>query len=457
MVKLGQSFGGDRDIYTALGYPKNPTFDEYYNRYKRQDVARRIIKAPVNAVWREPPDVRQMDGQNANEDTEFEKAWKLLVKTNRVYHYLARADRISGIGQYGVIVLGFSGGLLEQPLSSADGNRLLYMRPYTEEHAIIHRWVEDKNDPRFGLPEFYKINFSINTGSSNSIKSSVGDVSVHHSRIIHLAEELEEDDVFGTPRLENVLNRLIDLERVAGASSEMFWRGGFPGLSFTNREGATLPDKSDTVALDRIETQIKNYVHHLERYMQLNDIDIQELQTQVADPTNHLDVLMSLISASTGIPKRILMGSERGELASSQDKENWADRVDERKNGYAEDSILRPFIDRNIEAGVLPDPGPEGYEVDWPDSHTETEKEQADVNKVKIETAASYSNAQGLDLLIPPSMFLKKYMGFDDDEVSEAESQITSAIDTERQQIRAEREALAKEAAQKQPPVIEEG
>ena len=37
-----------------------------------------------------------------------------------------------------------------------------------------------------------------------------------------------------------------------------------------------------------------------------------------------------MISAETGIPKRILTGSERGELASSQDRDNWFERYPER-------------------------------------------------------------------------------------------------------------------------------
>ena len=41
--RLGKSYGEDRNLYDALGYRKSPTFNDYYSRYKRQDIAKRII------------------------------------------------------------------------------------------------------------------------------------------------------------------------------------------------------------------------------------------------------------------------------------------------------------------------------------------------------------------------------------------------------------------------------
>src|SRR3972149_659060 len=37
--RLGYSFGGDRDLYDALGYTKQLRYEDYYARYDRQDLA----------------------------------------------------------------------------------------------------------------------------------------------------------------------------------------------------------------------------------------------------------------------------------------------------------------------------------------------------------------------------------------------------------------------------------
>ena len=41
---LGQSFEGERDLYTVLGYPKSLSFADYYAKYTRQDIAARIVE-----------------------------------------------------------------------------------------------------------------------------------------------------------------------------------------------------------------------------------------------------------------------------------------------------------------------------------------------------------------------------------------------------------------------------
>ena len=99
-----------------------------------------------------------------------------------------------------------------------------------------------------------------------------------------------------------------------------------------------------------------SYLHGFQRYLRLQGIDIQELKPQLADPSNHFAVLINMISIATGIPKRILLGSERGELASSQDEKNWADQIDSRRKDHCEPMILRPLIDSLIGVGVLPEP-----------------------------------------------------------------------------------------------------
>ena len=48
-------------------------------------------------------------------------------------------------------------------------------------------------------------------------------------------------------------------------------------------------------------------------------MDVHELGGELQDPTGAIDNILKLISAGTGIPLRKLTGSERGELASTQD------------------------------------------------------------------------------------------------------------------------------------------
>jgi hypothetical protein len=102
------------------------------------------------------------------------------------------------------------------------------------------------------------------------------------------------------------------------------------------------------------------------------------------------DVILNDISGGAGIPKRQLIGSERGELASSQDESNFLGTVAGRQEHDAEPGILRPVLDRLIATGVLPEPEGGSYTVEWPSLFELTEEEQS---QVALNLAQALKNA----------------------------------------------------------------
>jgi uncharacterized protein len=416
--KLGKSYFGSsgdpkRDLYKTLGYEVTPDFQSYYARYKRQDIAKAIVEALPNACWRLKPTISDTE----KTDSKFEIEIAKIIRTKNVWHYLARGDRVAGIGQFAGVLMGFDDGQeLSQPLKKA--TKLLFLRPYTQEFLAVQSFVEDTKNERFGLPETYKI-------SAEETTSKRSEVVVHYTRMIHISEGLVEDDVYGTPRLECVLNRLQDLEMISGGSAEMFWRGAFPGFAFRlDSESQFDPDQ-----LDEFEEEIQAYVNELRRYMRLQGMEVEALSTQVSDPSNHIDVLVTLIAAATRIPKRILLGSERGELSSSQDERAWIDRIDERRSDHLTVNVIRPFVDTLISSGVVPPPPAEDYTIEWPPLVVLGDSERLGIAKSAAETLAKYVSTPGLDQLIPAEMFLKKYMNFTDEEITQAKEMLGKDMD----------------------------
>lgn len=404
-AKLGKSFSGDRDIYAALGYTKLLEFDHYMARYKRQDIARAIIDAPANACWRNPPRIIESDDENV---TPFEAKWDEMTKRLNLYRYLKRVDRLAGIGNYAAMLLGFGDGApLEVEVTG--GRDLMYVQTFSQKNAEIAEYDEDPLSERYALPKLYKLTTAI--GEKKATQR------VHWTRVLHVAEDTLEDDVFGVPRLEAVYNRLQDLDLVTGGSAEMFWRGGFPGIGFEVNEGAKL-EKQDLVDL---QSEVEDYIHGLKRYLRLQGMKATTLDQQIADPTGQVGVLIDLIAAATRIPKRILLGSERGELASTQDEENWARRVEERQRDHCELGIIRPLISRLVLVRIMTDPGIEGYTVDWPTITPEGADEKAKIGQMKASALAAYVGAAGADTIVPPEVFLRSMLGFTDDEITQIE------------------------------------
>jgi uncharacterized protein len=406
--RLGMdSYNGDRDIYQALGYPTIINFDDYLSRYIRQDIAKAVIDRPVKVTWQGPLELIESDQA---EDTEFEKAWKVLDRKLGIKTRLARVDRLTGIGRYGILLLGLDDiRNLEgyaQPVK-AGARKLIYLKPFSEKSARIKTYESQPTNPRYGLPLLYEIDVAdVSSGSSAT-------VSVHYTRLIHIVDNNLESEIVGTPRLEAIYNRLMDLEKLVGGSAEMFWRGARPGY-----QGKLDPNYSITNDVkESLKDQVDEFENNLRRILINEGVDLEALAQQVSDPKNSVDVQLTMISAVTGIPKRILSGSERGELASTQDTGEWLSWVQARREDQAETSIVRPFVDRIIELGILPAPT-EDYTVKWQDLFSISEKDRVDIGKARANALREYTTNPLAAAVMPPNAFMEMCMGLNTEQIT---------------------------------------
>jgi len=406
MSKLGLQYGTDRDVYQALGYKYDLLYDDYATRYLRQDIAKAVINRPVEATWRGPLTLFESDEE---EDSELEKGWKELCDRLLLKSAFVRLDKLASLGKYGVLMLGFDdtnqSDDLIRPIR-AGTRELLYVKPLSEATAKIEKWEENPASERYGLPLIYNVTTTAPGGTMT------GYIPVHYTRMIHVPGELLESETEGVPILQAVYNRLMDLEKLVGASAEMFWRGARPGYHGKIAEGYQL---TDTVK-DDLQDQIDEYENNLRRILVNEGLELSPLAMQVADPANHVEVQIQMISAVTGIPKRILIGSERGELASSEDRTNWLELIQTRRQDYAEAQIIRPFITRCAQYGILPQPK-ETYKVVWTDIFAPSEKERAEIGKIRASALQSYMNNPAAELIVPPDIFYEYMLGLDDDDI----------------------------------------
>lgn len=125
---------------------------------------------------------------------------------------------------------------------------------------------------------------------------------------------------------------------------------------------------------------------------------------------------MRLICASIGVPWRVFIGSEAAQLASEQDTKAWNKRITKRRNGYATPYIIRRVVDRLIAFGVMPEPTE--YSVKWPDPHSPSDEEKANVAEKKTNAIAKYVQAGG-EMLVPPFHYLTNILDVDDESARE--------------------------------------
>lgn len=407
--------------------------------------------------------------------TEFEKAWEALGKKHNMSSFMQTADRVCGIGRYGVVFFGLKDGkepgdpapgvdektgeLNLEDVGEVDPSQLVYLRVFDESSLQIQSRETDPTSPRFGKPTFYNIVFVDPTEGAN-----IGDASttinrtlrVHWTRCIHIAEGCTTSMIFGRPRMERCFNTLMDLKKVGGGSAEMFWKGAFPGLSIEANPSGT-PGIGMVMDVESIKGQVQAYSNGLQRYLALNGASAKSLSSQIGDPGPHVERAVNDLCITLGIPTRVFVGSERGELASSQDAKAWHSRVKQRQDNHLTPNVVRAIVDRLQSLAILP---VVEYEVEWPDKNTATEAEIADVALKETQALVAYVGG-GVETVVPPAEYLIHFMGKDPDLVDEILSAAVDHQDLLDEEDAAQQEdaaaALDKAHAENPPPPQAQG
>ncbi len=425
-----------RSINDECGYPATDsiTLQNYRDMYLREGVASRVVEIFPSESWLLTPTVTE--DANPQTSTEFERDWEGLNREiagsswyqgetgGIVWDYLQRVDVLSGIGSYGVILIGIDDGLplhepvkgfeRDMPTSPVGEYNVLFFRAFSEDLAQITAYETDPSNSRYGQPTQYALTVGTGDGtldsSGGSASPTQSTVNVHWSRIIHIADNLRSSELFGLPRQLQVFNYLLNIRKLLGASPEMYYKGAFPGISFE-----THPELGGDVDIDNddMRTMIENYANGLQRYIMLLGMSANSLRTQVEDPSDHLQVQIDAICIRLGVPKRIFMGSERGELASGQDERAWNRRLSKRQNDYLSPRVISPTIDRLILFGVLSEPG-DGYTILWPSMDNLTDEQRAVIAAKRTESMVKYLQGGGENLLHPKD-FLTGVLEIEDD------------------------------------------
>lgn len=422
-------FDARRDVYHECGYVRSPTLEQYLEAYERWDYAKTVVELYPSECWQAPPSV--YEEEEGDTITPFEEAWDNLGRQlrgeqswygeeadNPVWHYLQRIDKESGLGRYGLLLIGIDDGLpLDAPVQGINdlgmskdqktegaeagqmplfdrlgtdrqywdfygqqsrqddqqgknGNgkpangqpkeskrrKLTYLRTFAEHLCPIVQ-SEQRDCPRFGQPYMYNVTMNDPRGNvgGGSIVSSQATKAVHWTRVLHVADvhhQVGYNDWMARPRLQPVINPLWDLLKIGGSASEGFWQACFSIIAYETHPqlGADVDVPTD------IKDTFENLMFGLKRWVAAAGGSFKTLPPQVSDPTGHITGRIKAIATAMRCPVRIFEGSERGELASSQDDAAWNDRVKERQKNYCTPRIIIPFVDRLIAMGVLPKP-----------------------------------------------------------------------------------------------------
>ncbi len=480
-----------RDIYDECGYPKGPIpIASYQEMYDRESIAGRVVECLPKECFRVTPEVYESEDENTV--TPFEEYFNNLGKqlcTERSWHSgsegstfweaVLKLDILSGIGEYGVMLLSIDDGLpLDQPaklkyadykvagLSTVvvpqsttnatvatepdeqlepkeeeeqegeedysefeeeqeeeDGEgkqppfveptrRLLGVEVFPQAKAQITSWETNRSSPRYMKPIKYLITFhSQDATSSNASSPPMSSREVHWTRIIHVADNVESNKVYGNSRMKQVFNNLIAIQKIYGGDGEGFWKSVINTTFFE-----TLPQLGPDPEIDEdsIRDMMEQIQNGLQKHGILKGLTAKSVPPSLLDPTPHIAAHTKAICIKLAIPVPVFEGYEIGEQASTNNDSDWTKRVAHRENFYLTPNVIVPIIDRLIDLDVLPEP--KEYFVYWPDLFSETDESKTALATQKVQAIATYISS-GADALIPPIYFFTMVMGWDREEV----------------------------------------
>lgn len=333
-LRGGMSFLGQRDVYQVFGYPRILGVDDLLAKYERQDIAARIVDTPAEEMWAYPPVVKGESG--------FDTQWKAFTDAHghRLWPAVTQADKLCSFDVFSALYLGLPGNPALPAPKVSKPEDLRYIMAHGAGSIEIDSYNRDQTNPRFGLPEYYSL----------QIAESEMTVKVHHSRIVHIVDRPLQGRVTSNPRLANIYNLLDDLLKVGGGSAETYWLTGNRGMQIDVDKDMQLT----TDDADDLQAEIDEYQHQLRRVLRTRGVKVNTLGAEIADPTGPFKVTLALLAAATGIPQRILMGAEAGQLASEQDRANWAEYVERRRKNFAEPYMFMPLFESLANIGLLP-------------------------------------------------------------------------------------------------------
>jgi hypothetical protein len=437
-----------RDFRKTFDYPDSLDVDDYRAMYERLGIAGRLVDKPAEDSWKEPPNIVEV-GENVNgqtmerEDTEFTDKVQKVFDRFGLHEQLKRLDKLQRLGEYGLLFMGLKdvnsdSGQRTEPPNVFEGDEdqldevedILFFQVVTQHQTDIKEHVTDTTVPEFRRPKIYSIEQDPEEPGDDTNQQEGDTVDVHWRRVIHVVENPEESEYFGRPALQRVYNRLVDYMKIPGSAAESLYQLASPRWWMKANEGSDLP--SDTSDL---ETEWKEWVNDFRNELSTSGIEsVEALGGEAVDPEPVFMTVVKAIALSKGIPLRILLGTETGERASTEDRKLWfGNKIPNRRTNHCTTNIVRPLIDRLQEYGILPDVD---YRVKWPALFEPTPQERAEIAAQRAKAVKQLAPMQDTEAVAPMRILRRDVLQFLPDEIDPDE-------DPNANFMQAENEALA--------------
>lgn len=399
--------GMKHDHYYDFGFPAQVEFDLLYSMYTRNSLAKAAVDKSIRKTWQDPPWLleKPRDGSEGatKKETRLEKAIRQHFTKIRLWTKLMEADRRSLVGRFGGVILRVADGkTTDQPLESVEGglDALVDVIPAWEGQLRVCQWDTDPMSMTYGDPLMFEYD-ECAVGMDGSSPAAVGKarkLTLHPSRVVvwSLDGTMDQDSA-----LKAGINDLISIEKIVGAGGEGFWKNAKQAPIFEMDKEADLQKMAramniqpDQIA-DVMNEQVEDFQRGFDKMLMIQGMTAKPMKVELPDPEHFFMNALQSFAASFDIPLKVLVGTQTGERASSEDASQWNQTCNFRRKNTVIPNILQ--VVRRLEAcGILKE-NPEWF-VDWTDLTESTMLE-------KIERAGKMAkvNKDAADIVFTPT------------------------------------------------------
>jgi len=399
--RLDQMFPGyflgstKHNHYADFGFPETVHFANCFHAYTRSGIARAGVEKTVGKTWEDTPWLleKERDGSQGakTKETALEREIRTRFEDLRIWQHMAEVDRRGLVGAYGGLILRFADNKpFEAPVDRVPGglDGLVEVIPAWEGQLTVSSWQDDQTAEDYGRPKL----FQFNEASVGDTKGQARSFNIHPDRVIVWSRD---GTVHGRSFLEPGYNDLLTIEKIIGAGGEGFWKNAksAPVLEVDKEASLQAMAKAMGVAeaevREAMEDQVAQWQAGFDQLLMIQGMQAKTLGIVLPSPEHFFNIALQSFAASILCPLKILVGSQTGERASTEDADEWAKVIMSRRHGEVIPNI-RMFVQRLERVGILPE---RDYFVDWaslldpsPNEKLERIERMADVN-VKMKDA----------------------------------------------------------------------
>jgi hypothetical protein len=357
------------DHFKDFGYPEQLSFTNLYRMYCRNGVASAGVDKTILKTWQDNPFLleKERDGSQGGgtKETTLEKQIRQRFDDLRLWTRLAEADRMSMVGKYAGVILRFADSQpFNQPVDKVPGglDGLVEVIPAWEGQLQVSQWDTDETSETYGQPKM----FQFNEAAVDTNAKQPRNLTIHPDRVIVWSKD---GTVNGSSALEPGYNSLVDMEKVRGAGGEGFWKNAksAPVLEIDKEAKIDVMAKQMGIKpedlADKMNDQVADWNAGFDQLLMVMGMQAKTLNVTLPSPEHFHGVAKEEFAASMFIPVKILVGSQSGERASTEDAAEWAKTNMSRRANQTAPNIMS-LINRLERVGILPE---KDWFLDWSD------------------------------------------------------------------------------------------